>query len=141
MEQLTIGQVARQAGVTVETVRYYEKQGLLMKPARSAAGYRLYPGDAVQRLQFVLRAKNLGFTLREIVELLNLRADPRVSCADIRRQATAKIADIDRRMRALAAMKAALSRLADECSTATPVNKCPILEALEKETTDGKPDR
>src|SRR5881394_2167200 len=99
MDMLSIGQVARRAGVGVETVRFYEREGLLEEPARKASGYRQYTGDVVARLRFIKRAKDLGFTLREIAELLALRSDPDNPCAEVRQRAQAKVADIDARIR------------------------------------------
>src|SRR3954453_4804764 len=98
---MTIGQVARRAGVGVETVRFYEREGLLEEPARRASGYRQYPEDAVARLLLIRRAKELGFTLREIKDLLALRIDPGATRADVRKRAEAKIADIEARVRYL----------------------------------------
>ena len=133
MKPLSIGQVAKQAGISVETIRYYEKQGLLAKPGRSASGYRQYAVQAVRRLRFIQRAKDLGFTLREVRELLALRAEPGVSCADVRKQAMDKISGIERKVRRLTQMRDALQTLADECDTKTPLSECPILEALQRE--------
>ena len=82
-----IGQAAQAAAVGVETVRFYEREGLLPKPKRSAAGYRLYPPDTVKRLQFIKQAKQLGFTLSEINELLSLRASSRANCGHVRARA------------------------------------------------------
>src|ERR687896_82889 len=90
---LTIGQVARQSGVGVETVRFYEREGLLPRPSREASsGYRQYSPEAVSRLRFIRRAKELGFTLREIGELLDLRVDPATNRGDVKRRTAAKIA-------------------------------------------------
>ncbi|MEJ2347199.1 MAG: heavy metal-responsive transcriptional regulator [Gammaproteobacteria bacterium] len=133
MKPLTIGQVAQRAGISVEAIRYYEKQELLAKPVRNASGYRQYSLEAVRRLRFIQRAKDLGFTLREVRELLALRAEPGVSCADVRQQATDKITGIDQKLRRLTQMRDALQTLADECDTKTPLSECPILEALERE--------
>src|SRR5947207_4045264 len=101
MKPLTIGQVARSAGVGVETVRFYERQGLLEEPARRESGYRQYPDDVVARLRFIKRAKELGFSLKEIKELLALRVDPDTTCAEVRSKAAAKIADIKEKIQAL----------------------------------------
>src|SRR5947209_4073737 len=102
MKPLTIGHVARRAGVGIETVRFYERQGLLNRPARSpSSGYRLYEEEVVARLQFILRAKELGFTLKEIKELLSLRVDPATSCDDVKARAEVKIADIEERIATL----------------------------------------
>src|SRR5688572_6021621 len=97
MEAFTIGELARQAGVGIETVRFYERQGLLEEPKRRASGYRQYDVEAVAVLRFIRRAKELGFTLREIKALLALRLDDSASRADVREQAKAKVADIEAR--------------------------------------------
>jgi len=133
MNGLTIGDVASQAGVHIETLRYYERRQLVTKPPRSAANYRLYPPDAVRRVQFIKHAQELGFSLKEIKELLSLRAAPKARCADVRDRATQKIATIDDKIRALRRMKGALTTLVAECSGHGPVTACPILEALDTE--------
>lgn len=130
---LTIGRVARSAGLAIDTVRYYEREGLLEKPARTASGYRHYTTDAVARLRFILQAKDLGFSLSEIKELLALRVAPGSSCADVRARAEHKIAEVDRRIASLERMRGALVKLASACSGKGPVAQCPILEALERE--------
>ncbi|MCI0462003.1 MAG: MerR family DNA-binding protein [Gemmataceae bacterium] len=131
MKPLTIGQVARRAGVGIETVRFYERQGLLEEPPRKESGYRQYPADVVSRLRFIKRAKELGFSLREIKELLALRFDPDTTCAEIRQRATAKIADIEAKLRDLQRMKQALVKLTQACKGSGPLWECSILEALE----------
>ncbi|MFQ5666893.1 MAG: MerR family DNA-binding protein [Candidatus Binatia bacterium] len=136
MHGLTIGEVAAQGDVRIETLRYYERRGLLNKPPRSVANYRLYPADAVRRVRFIKRAQELGFSLREIKELLSLRAAPRSRCEDVRKRATAKIDDIEQKIRSLRAMKHALSKLVAQCAGAVPISNCPILEALD---ADGNP--
>src|SRR5437588_12379463 len=95
MKSLTIGRLAKQAGINLETVRYYERRGLLPKPPRSASGYRLFPSGAAHRLRFIQRAKELGFSLREIQDLLSLRVSPNTKSAEIRQKAEAKITDIE----------------------------------------------
>lgn len=130
---MTIGQMARSAGASVETIRFYEREGLLEHPARSASGYRNYPPEAVARLRMIRQAKELGFSLNEIKELLALRVAPGKSCSDVRARAERKIADIDQRIAALKRMKAALARLAAACAGRGPTSECPILEALESE--------
>jgi MerR family mercuric resistance operon transcriptional regulator len=132
MGSLTIGQVARKAQVNVETVRYYERRGLIPRPPRRASGYRQYSEEAIKRIRFIKHAKELGFSLREIGELLSLRVDERMSCADIKRKAEVKIADINSRIATLQRMKKALMRLTSECRGKGPVSECPILEALER---------
>lgn len=133
MKPLTIGQVADQAGVGVETVRFYERQGLLEEPARRESGYRQYPQDVVSRLRFIKRAKELGFSLKEIKELLALRVDPTTTCKEVREQATAKIADIEEKIASLLRMKKALVKLTTACRGQGPTSECPILDALDKE--------
>ena len=132
MNTLRTGDLARQGGVHLETVRYYERRGLLPKPPRTSAGYRAFDVEAVRRLRFIKDAQALGFSLKEIKALLALRLDPRASCAEVRRRAEAKIADIDAKLRALRAMKRALVRLTAACAGRGPVSACPILESLEE---------
>jgi MerR family copper efflux transcriptional regulator len=100
-KSLTIGKLARAAGINLETVRYYERRGLLPKPPRTASGYRLFPAEAAVRLRFIRRAQELGFSLKEIRELLALRVSPRTSRADIRTRAQAKIVDIEDKIKGL----------------------------------------
>lgn len=128
---LTIGQVASQTGLGVETVRFYERQGLIPEPSRRASGYRQYGEDTVDRLRFIRRAKDLGFTLAEIKSLLTLRVDETSTAADVKRQAEEKITDIDSRIRSLQKMRKTLKQLADSCHGAGPLSDCPILGALE----------
>ncbi|MCA9630402.1 MAG: MerR family DNA-binding protein [Myxococcales bacterium] len=130
---LTIGKLANAAGVGVETIRFYEREGLLPKPPRKRSGYRQYPPDAVARVMFIRRAKELGFTLKEITELLELRVDPDKSCADVRALAKAKIVDVEQKMADLARIKGALEKLAKACRGKGPTSECPILDAIEKE--------
>ena len=130
--EMTIGKVASKAGLAIDTVRYYEREGLLDKPARTASGYRHYSSDAVARLRFIRQAKELGFSLSEIRELLALRVTPGKSCADVRARAEAKIADVEQRIARLGGMKRALAKLAAACSGRGPTSECPILEALER---------
>ena len=131
MDGLMIGEVAAQAQVHIEMLRYYERWGLLVKPLRSLSNYRLYADDTVQRARSIKAAQALGFSLKEIKELPSLKAAPQASCADIRLRAGAKITDIDEKINLLVAMKQTLSKLVEECSTDGPLTDCPILEALE----------
>jgi Hg(II)-responsive transcriptional regulator len=133
MEVLTIGQLAKQAGVGVETIRFYEREGLLAEPERRPSGYRQYAPEVVRRVRFIRHAKELGFALKEVQELLELRVDPISTCADVRKHAHAKIADIEGRILALARMKAVLERLARSCRGRGPTSECPILEVLDRE--------
>lgn len=131
MEGLTIGRLAREGQVNVETIRYYERRGLLPRPPRRPSGYRIFPASAVQMLRFVKSAQEIGFSLKEIKELLSLRIQPGRTCADVRNRAEQKIAEIDRKILALEAMRKALVRLKAACSGRGPVSDCPILESLE----------
>jgi MerR family mercuric resistance operon transcriptional regulator len=133
MDGLTIGKVAKQAKVRIETLRYYERQGLVARPLRNRSNYRLYPVDTVRWVQFIKRAQSLGFSLQEIAELLTLRAEPTARCADVRVCAVAKIHHIDDKMRALQAMKTALVKLVEACAGDSPITDCPILELLDTE--------
>jgi MerR family mercuric resistance operon transcriptional regulator len=133
MKTLTIGQAARNAGIDVETVRFYERQGLLQEPPRRSSGYRQYPEDVVARLRFIRRAKELGFSLKEIKELLALRVDPSTTCAEVRKRAESKITDVEAKIEALHKIKKALTKLTNTCSGRGPTSDCPILDALDGE--------
>ncbi len=131
MDALTIGKVAGLTQVGVETIRFYERQGLIDQPPRKPSGYRQYPPDTVERVRFVKRAKQLGFTLKEIKELLSLRIDSSTQCEDIRQRSMTKIDDIETRIAALEQMKAALVRLTAACDGQGSVSECPILDFLD----------
>lgn len=131
MTTLTIGQVAKQAGVGIETIRFYERKGLIEEPLRKESGYRQYDATAVARLSFIQQAKALGFSLNEIAELLSLRADTGASTREIKRIAESKLADIDAKIKLLRGMQKALKNLVDECPGEGPKTACPILEALD----------
>jgi Cu(I)-responsive transcriptional regulator len=131
MQTYTIGSVARCAGVGVETVRFYEKQGLITQPLRGTSGYRQYPEETISRLRFIQRAKALGFSLREIRELLSLRVDPTMRSGEVKVRAQAKIANIEEKIRTLVRMKETLVRLTDACDGCASVRACPILDALD----------
>ena len=133
MEALTIGRLAKQAGVGVETIRFYEREGLIAQPGRRPSGYRQYPPDVVRRVRFIRHAKDLGFTLKEIQELLDLRVDPTSTCEDVRKRARAKLADIEERIASLERMQAALLRLERKCRGRGPTSACPILEELDRD--------
>ena len=131
VKPLSIGQLARAAGVGVETVRFYEREGLLEAPSRKESGYREFTEDEVARLRFIRRAKELGFSLKEIKELLAMRVDGRTTCAEVKEHAERKIADIEAKIQSLRHMKAALAKITKQCSGRGPTSECPILEALE----------
>lgn len=133
MKELRIGEVARLAGVGVETVRFYERQGLLDEPQRRASGYRQYSGEAIAVLRFIRRAKQLGFTLNEVKSLLNLRLDSSATRGDVRHMAQEKVTDIETRIRDLQRMRDSLVTLIHKCHGRGQVPGCPILQAMEGE--------
>ena len=131
MKYLTIGQLATQAGVNIDTIRYYEKIGLLSPARRKASGYRQYLDDAVLRIRFIRHAKDLGFSLDEISELLSLKIDSAARCGDIKKRAQRKITEIEGKMQMLEKMRVTLVRLTKTCDEGRRVSECPILEALD----------
>ena len=139
MDGFKTSEVARAGGVNLETIRYYERRGLLPKPPRTPAGYRAFNPEAVRRIRFIKQAQALGFSLKDVRELLSLRVDPRRSCGDVRARAEAKLADIEEKIRGLHAMKKTLARFIAACSGRGPVSKCPILEALDEEIVNIRP--
>ena len=130
---LSIGKVAHDGGVTVDTLRYYEREGLIPAPDRGANGYRRYPPDTIKRVRFIKRAQDVGFTHRDIRELLSLRGDPNASCRDVRSRATGKIQEIESKIAVLARMKSVLSEWVSNCPSRGPVAACPIIDALESD--------
>ena len=128
---MTIGQVATAADVNVQTIRYYERRGLVATPRRTAAGYRQYPNDAVARLRFIKHAQELGFSLQEIQDLLGLRVQHGAACDTVERKTRQKIEVVQQRIRDLQRMKRTLERLAASCTARRPTDDCPILEVLE----------
>src|SRR5260370_25173408 len=130
MKSLTIGRLAKQAGVNLETVRFYERRRLLPRPPRSASGYRLFPAEAARRLKFIRRAQELGFSLAEIAQLLSLRVSRSTTSRDIRARAEAKITDIEAKIKSLESMKKTLRKLTRGCDGCAPLVECPLLESL-----------
>ena len=135
---MTIGEVAEAAGVGVETIRFYERKHLIAQPKRPRSGFRKYDEDAARRIRFIRQAQELGFTLAEIKQLLELRLDPRRSCADVRSEAQMKIADIDEKLRSLQVMRSALVEITRSCSGEGPTSECPILDAIEGSATKSR---
>jgi MerR family copper efflux transcriptional regulator len=127
---ITIGAVARRAGVGIDTIRYYEREGLLPQPQRRASGYRDYGLDAVERLRFIRRAKDLGFTLEGIRELLALSTDRERGVKSVKQRAEARLGEVEQRIRELQRMKRGLKQLIDACPGHGPLEHCPILRAL-----------
>jgi MerR family mercuric resistance operon transcriptional regulator len=132
-EALSIGQVARQAGVNVQTLRYYERRGILQPPQRSEAGRRQYPSETVRLLRFIKRAQDLGFTLKEIQELIALRETRGRDRSRVRRLAAARLGDVDEKINRLRAIRKALATLVESCACRGQALECPILEALDDE--------
>jgi Hg(II)-responsive transcriptional regulator len=130
MKSLTIGQLAHEAGINPESIRFYEAQNLVPEPPRSTAGYRMYPLSAVRRIRFIKRAQDLGFSLKEIKELLSLAEDRTTDCADVRDLAQTKVAEISQKIQTLEAMKRALTVLAETCPGTGPAANCSILESI-----------
>ena len=130
VENFTIGQLAGKAQVNIETVRYYERRGLMPDPPRRESGYRQYSQNDIARLQFIKRAKELGFSLKEVSELLSLRVDPHTTSGAVKRKAEEKITDIEEKIKDLQRMKEALTELTAVCKGQGPTSECPILEAL-----------
>lgn len=130
---MTIGELAGRAGVGVQTVRYYERRELLPEPDRTASGYRAYTEAHLHRLRFVLRAKELGFTLSEIEELLDLRVDPERTADDVRDRARRKIDTTRAKIRDLRRIEEALQALVDRCTAHGPAAECALIHAIEED--------
>ena len=130
MTTLRTGELAKQADVNVETLRFYERKGLLPEPPRGKSGYREYPPESVQRLRFVKRAQELGFSLKEIKELLALRVARGTTCGQVRERAQEKVADVQQKISDLRAIEEALTELVKSCSGRGPASRCPILDHL-----------
>jgi MerR family transcriptional regulator, copper efflux regulator len=128
----SIGQVAKRSGISVETIRYYEKEGLLEEPERKESGYRQYQQDAITRLSFIKQGKELGFSLREISELLSIKSDGKNLCHEVKQLAQEKLDNIESKIKMLQRMRKSLKKLVDSCPGQAALNECPILDALEK---------
>lgn len=130
---LTIGTVAKRAGVAIDTIRYYEREGLLPEPLRRASGYRSYNESAIKRLRFIRRAKDLGFTLEEIRDLLALSTDRRGGVRAVRKRAEQRLQSIDARIAELMRIRQGLQQLIKACPGHGDPEQCPILRALADE--------
>jgi Hg(II)-responsive transcriptional regulator len=130
MEIFSIGRLARRAGVGIETVRFYERTGLLEEPVRRASGYRQYSEEAVKQIRFIKRAQQLGFSLKEIAELLTLRVDAETSCEQAKEHASAKLAEVEQKIVELQLMRQALLHVASLCAGEGLKSRCPLLDAL-----------
>ncbi|MFB6345644.1 MAG: MerR family transcriptional regulator [bacterium] len=136
---LTTGQVAEDAGVNNDTVRYYEQRGLIEEPPRTDGGYRQFPPETVRRIKFIKRAQTLGFTLAEIDDLLEL-ADGKGSAADILEKTETKIEEIEEKIEHLKTLRESLTDLAEACPGEGPLSKCNILESLSPPVDSGNDD-
>ncbi len=138
MRDLTIGEAARRAGVGIETIRFYERRGLIEQPAKpEGSGFRIYPAEAVKRIRFIRQAQQLGFSLREIAELLALRADPNADCSGVREQAMAKLHEVRGKIAQLQEIGAALEAVIALCPGQGEIEACSILDRLAE--TDATP--
>jgi MerR family copper efflux transcriptional regulator len=131
---MSIGELARKTGVSTDTLRYYEHEGLLPPPPRRASGYREYDEEALGQVRFVLRAKELGFSLEEIVDLLNLSSDAEYGVAGVKARASHRLAEIEKEMARLEGIRARLASLVAACPGCGPLEGCPILSAMRAET-------
>ncbi len=131
MDGLTIGNVAKLAEVHIETLRYYERKGVVPRPPRTISNYRRFPEDTVRRVRFVKHAQELGFSLKEIKELLALRGTRGAGCRNVQQRAAAKITEIEEKIRSLQGMRKALDKLVRECRGSGPLTECSILESLD----------
>ncbi len=131
-----MGRLAKAAEVNPETIRYYEREGLLEAPARLSSGYRIFPRESIQQIRFIKRAQKLGFSLSEIKELLSMRLElTGRECATVKRLAAEKIAEIDRKIHNLADMRSVLKKLEQQCPGSGPLSGCPIVESLQQDGT------
>ncbi len=135
-KDFTIGKLAKEAGVNIQTIRYYERLGLLTPIGRRKTlhlqpGYRLYNQKALERLRFIRHAKELGFTLKEIGELLELRVDSVSDCSRVRKQADVKLKAVEKKIESLASVRRVLKELVDKCNKRLPTEGCPILRSME----------
>jgi MerR family mercuric resistance operon transcriptional regulator len=127
---LTVGRLARAAGVGVETIRFYEKRGLIAQPQRPKSGYRRYEQNDVARIHFIKRAQSIGFTLKEIGELIQLEQDSQSQCGDVQERAQDKIRAIDEKLADLTRMRGELDRLATHCISTQSLADCGLINCL-----------
>jgi len=130
-KKLTIGRIAISAGVNIQTIRYYERRGLLPASGRTESGYRLYVPEAVQKLRFIKNAQSLGFSLSEIARLLRLRVGRTAQCGKVRARVMARLEVVRRKISGLRAIERTLRLLERDCATRKTSSSCPILQSLE----------
>lgn len=136
MSTLTIGRLAQASGVNVETIRYYERRGILPPPPRRESGYRQYSPDYIAWIRFIKRAQTLGFSLAESAELLALQVESHAVCNDVQQRTQAKIDEIEQKIQTLQRIQQTLMRLRESCASQTSTEMCPILTALAGEEGD-----
>ena len=136
MQSMRIGKLSELTGVSIETLRFYEKEGLITPPSRTPAGYRIYQTHSIQQILFILKAKGVGFTLQEIKELLSIRVDAGShTCGEVKTVAETKLADIEKKLTQLNKIKTVLQTITDACcGGSVPATSCSILSALEDST-------
>jgi DNA-binding transcriptional MerR regulator len=135
MTAMKIGEVAKRSGTGIETIRFYEREGLLLQPARRPSGYRQYDDSTIERLEYIRRAKELGFTLAEIRELLDLSFASQGCCEHIRQRAEGKVADIETKIRSLQQMKRSLNKILSRCRSKNVAEDCPLVHKTKRKTT------
>jgi Hg(II)-responsive transcriptional regulator len=132
MKAMKIGEIAKRSGIGIETIRFYEREGLLQEPERRPSGYRVYDDSSVERLGYIKQAKELGFTLTEIRELLELSFAAHAGCEHIRHKAEIKITDIESKIRSLKQMKRSLDKIVERCRAKNSPNDCPLVHKSKK---------
>ena len=132
MSNFRIGQIAKHVGVTVETIRFYESQALIPEPRRTESGHRLYTSETIRRVRFIQRAKELGFSLKDIHALIALRSEPNATCAAVKGQAQQKITDVQEKIGGLTRVHRALTNLVEQCDADAHLGECPILDVLDE---------
>jgi MerR family mercuric resistance operon transcriptional regulator len=132
MEIFTIGQLAKNANVNLETIRFYERRGLLPEPPRNKSGHRQYSIKDLRRTEFIKRTQSLGFSLKEISDLLSLSVESGKTCGDVKQRVKAKLIDIEEKIETLQRMREVLLRLETNCPGKGPLKECPILETLDQ---------
>lgn len=136
MSEITIGELADRVGINIETIRYYEREGIIPEPPRNKSGYRIYGREDITRLEFIKTAKMLGFSLQEISELLSLSVDQDSDFKEVRCRVQEKVEVIDKKIEKLKRMRQILTELITACDTEKTTDRCPILKGIEEKKLD-----